>query len=76
MVSEGNTSLDFWKWNQTIGSLLKRPGRLGSWGYFNTNRLGLIEYLYVDALIVVSRLGSGAYTYCVVWTLLGWLSHI
>ena len=76
MVSEGNASPEFWKWNQTIGSLLKHPGRLGTWGYFNSDGLGLIEHLHVDALIMVSRLGSGAYTYCVVRTLLGWPSHI
>ncbi|KAF2458472.1 glycoside hydrolase superfamily [Lineolata rhizophorae] len=34
-----------WKWWETIGPLKDRPGRLGDWGYFNTDGLGLLEYL-------------------------------
>ncbi len=34
-----------WKWNETIGPLIDRPGRIGNWGYFNTQGLGLMEYL-------------------------------
>ncbi len=34
-----------WKWNQTIGHLVDRPGRTGTWGYYNTDGLGLAEYL-------------------------------
>ena len=34
-----------WKWNETIGPLIDRPGRVGNWGYFNTDGLGLMEYL-------------------------------
>ncbi|KAH8593964.1 glycoside hydrolase superfamily [Bisporella sp. PMI_857] len=34
-----------WKWNETIGPLTQRPGRPGTWGYQNTDGLGLIEYL-------------------------------
>ncbi|KZT66565.1 glycoside hydrolase family 51 protein [Daedalea quercina L-15889] len=35
-----------WQWNATVGSLLDRPGRVGDWGYVNTDGLGLLEYLY------------------------------
>lgn len=42
---EGNEAPYYWKWNETIGSLLDRPGRPGAWGYENTDGLGLIEYL-------------------------------
>ncbi|KKY23468.1 putative alpha-l-arabinofuranosidase a [Phaeomoniella chlamydospora] len=35
-----------WTWNATIGPLIDRPGRLGDWGYENTDGLGLVEYLY------------------------------
>ena len=35
-----------WIWNETIGPLKDRPGRLGTWGYYNTDGLGLHEYLY------------------------------
>ncbi|KAL1740220.1 glycoside hydrolase superfamily [Schizophyllum fasciatum] len=42
---EGNTIADRWKWNETVGSLLDRPGRPGTWGYINTDGLGLYEYL-------------------------------
>ncbi|OBT39861.1 hypothetical protein VE00_09722 [Pseudogymnoascus sp. WSF 3629] len=34
-----------WKWNETIGPLSQRPGRPGTWGYANTDGLGLVEYL-------------------------------
>ncbi|GJJ10558.1 hypothetical protein Clacol_004785 [Clathrus columnatus] len=34
-----------WVWNNTIGPLTDRPGRLGDWGYVNTDGLGLLEYL-------------------------------
>ncbi|KDQ51115.1 glycoside hydrolase family 51 protein [Jaapia argillacea MUCL 33604] len=34
-----------WKWNETIGPLESRPGRVGDWGYPNTDGLGLLEYL-------------------------------
>ncbi|KAN0113171.1 glycoside hydrolase family 51 protein [Hyaloscypha variabilis] len=34
-----------WLWNNTIGPLTDRPGRPGTWGYQNTDGLGLVEYL-------------------------------
>ncbi|PSK48596.1 hypothetical protein B9Z65_110 [Elsinoe australis] len=43
---EGNYGLDSrWKWNQTVGPLTDRAGRIGAWTYPNTDGLGLIEYL-------------------------------
>lgn len=33
-----------WTWNNTIGPLPQRPGRLGDWTYLNTDGLGLNEY--------------------------------
>lgn len=42
---EGNTAPDRWVWNLTLGDLTQRPGRPGTWGYDNTDGLGLIEYL-------------------------------
>jgi alpha-L-arabinofuranosidase len=40
------TSIDSrWKWNETIGPIKDRPGRPGNWGYYNTQGLGLLEYL-------------------------------
>lgn len=32
-----------WIWNNTIGPLTDRPGRLGAWGYYNTDGVGLAE---------------------------------
>lgn len=32
-------------WNNTIGDLKDRIGRKADWGYWNTNGLGIIEYL-------------------------------
>ncbi|KAL9093583.1 MAG: hypothetical protein Q9165_003978 [Trypethelium subeluteriae] len=43
---EGNDPPYLWYWNETIGPLKDRPGRPGTWGYENTDGLGLIEYLY------------------------------
>ena len=42
---EGYSVAQRWKWNETIGPLINRPGRIGDWGYYNTNGLGLLEYL-------------------------------
>ncbi|KAI4521773.1 glycoside hydrolase [Schizophyllum commune Loenen D] len=42
---EGNSIATRWKWNETVGSLLDRPGRPGTWGYINTDGLGIYEYL-------------------------------
>jgi len=43
---EGQSIPTRWKWNETIGPLETRPGRVGDWGYYNTDGLGLMEYLY------------------------------
>lgn len=34
-----------WKWHETIGPLRDRVSRPGTWGYWNTNGLGLMEFL-------------------------------
>ena len=36
-----------WIWNNTIGPIIDRPGRPGTWGYTNTDGLGLIEMMQV-----------------------------
>ncbi|KAK3114929.1 hypothetical protein LTR53_006257 [Teratosphaeriaceae sp. CCFEE 6253] len=35
----------WWNWTKTIGPLEDRPGYPGTWGYENTDGLGLIEYM-------------------------------
>lgn len=42
---EGYSVAERWKWNETIGALTERPGRPGTWEYYNTDGLGLLEYL-------------------------------
>ncbi|KAK5113070.1 hypothetical protein LTR62_003649 [Meristemomyces frigidus] len=42
---EGNAAPYWWNWTNTIGPLTDRPGYPGTWGYENTDGLGLIEYL-------------------------------
>lgn len=42
---EGNSPPYLWAWNLTIGNLTERPGRPGTWGYANTDGLGLVEYI-------------------------------
>lgn len=43
---EGNAISQFWNWTATVGPLVDRPGRQGTWSYFNTDGLGLLEYLH------------------------------
>ncbi|KAI5458762.1 glycoside hydrolase family 51 protein [Mariannaea sp. PMI_226] len=42
---EGIASPFRWKWNETIGPIIDRPGRPGTWGYVNTDGLGLLEMM-------------------------------
>ncbi|KAF9061576.1 glycoside hydrolase [Rhodocollybia butyracea] len=42
---EGETAAQRWAWENTVNSLVDRPGRLGTWGYINTDGNGLYEYL-------------------------------
>lgn len=43
---EGQSIQTRMKWWETIGPLKDRPGRIGDWGYVNTDGLGLLEYMY------------------------------
>jgi alpha-L-arabinofuranosidase len=43
---EGGGWGNWWNWTATIGSLTERPGRTGTWNYYNTDGLGLIEYMF------------------------------
>lgn len=45
---EGIASPYRWKWNETIGPIVTRPGRPGTWGYVNTDGLGLLEMMQVS----------------------------
>ncbi|KAL7416621.1 glycoside hydrolase family 51 protein [Mrakia frigida] len=55
---EGQTIETRWKWNETIGPLSERPGRMGDWSYINTDGLGLMEYLlWVEDLNVTGIMG-------------------
>lgn len=42
---EGNSPPYRWLWNATVGNLTDRPGRPDTWGYENTDGLGLVEYM-------------------------------
>ncbi|KAN0092522.1 glycoside hydrolase family 51 protein [Tylopilus felleus] len=42
----GQTWATRWVWNNTAGPIVNRPGRMGDWGYINTDGLGLLEYMY------------------------------
>ncbi|KAG2143080.1 glycoside hydrolase family 51 protein [Suillus clintonianus] len=35
-----------WQWNATVGKLIDRPGRVGDWGYINTDPLWLYGQVY------------------------------
>lgn len=43
---EGVSVQTRWNWRKTIGPLKDRPGRPADWLYYNTDGLGLLEYLY------------------------------
>ena len=34
--TQGMSWADRWQWNATVGPLVDRPGRMGDWGYVNT----------------------------------------
>ncbi|KAL2830818.1 glycoside hydrolase superfamily [Aspergillus cavernicola] len=42
---EGLYSPYYWKWNETTGSLVDRPGRPDTWGDINTDGFGLLEMM-------------------------------
>lgn len=42
---EGISIADRFQWERTIGPLVDRPGRPGTWTYYNTEGFGLLEYL-------------------------------
>ena len=44
---EGQSSPYLWNWNATLGPLTDRPGRPGTWGYYNTDGFGLLEMMQV-----------------------------
>ena len=45
---EGPSAPYRWIWNETIGPIIDRPGRPGTWGYYNTDGLGLLEMMQVS----------------------------
>ncbi|KAE9400941.1 glycoside hydrolase [Gymnopus androsaceus JB14] len=63
---EGDSIDTRWKWNETIGPLEDRPGRIGTWSYPNTDGLGLLEYLNwaedLGAVRVWDGIALGNYT--------------
>ncbi|TVY84782.1 putative alpha-L-arabinofuranosidase A [Lachnellula suecica] len=42
---EGISPPNRWVWSNTIGPIENRPGRPGTWGYYNTDGLGLLEQM-------------------------------
>lgn len=53
---QGNLPDSQWRWNSTLGDLTERPGRTGAWGYYNTDGLGLIEYMLVSTISLTELL--------------------
>jgi alpha-N-arabinofuranosidase len=45
-TSEGDYYGSSWNWTATVGPLTERPGRVGTWTYYNTDGLGLVEYMH------------------------------
>ncbi|KAF4415777.1 alpha-N-arabinofuranosidase A precursor [Fusarium acutatum] len=61
---EGLRSPYYWQWNQTIGDLTSRPGRLGTWGDINTDGFGILEQMQMAQdlnLTVVLGVWAGLY---------------
>ncbi|CZT42944.1 related to Probable alpha-N-arabinofuranosidase A [Rhynchosporium secalis] len=42
---EGYSFQTRWKWWETLGPLEQRSGRPGNWNYYNTNGMGILEFL-------------------------------
>lgn len=42
---QGNTPEERFPWKKTLGSILKRPGHQGPWGYRSSDGMGLLEFL-------------------------------
>lgn len=42
---EGISVVDRFQWERTIGPVIDRPGRPGTWTYYNTDGFGLLEHL-------------------------------
>lgn len=42
---EGDDIENWWDWKNTLGPLRNRPGFQNTWGYQQTDGLGLMEYL-------------------------------
>lgn len=49
---EGQTIPTRWKWNETVGPLEQRIGRMGDWSYWNTNGQGLLDYMYMVRFLI------------------------
>jgi alpha-N-arabinofuranosidase len=56
---EGQSSPYLWNWSTTVGPLTERPGRPGTWGYYNTDGFGLLEILQVCYRIIESTADIG-----------------
>ncbi|KAG0151547.1 hypothetical protein CROQUDRAFT_36539 [Cronartium quercuum f. sp. fusiforme G11] len=55
---EGFSPSNRWFWNHTIGPILQRPGRIGNWGYVNTDGFGLLEVLQYTEDLNMEFIGS------------------
>lgn len=51
---EGQVSPYRWKWSDTIGPIINRPGFPGVWGDYQTNGFGLLEMMQVSFTPLVS----------------------
>ena len=40
---QGQSFSTRWQWNATVGPLVDRPGRVGDWGYVNTECVNSCE---------------------------------
>lgn len=61
---KGLSSPYYWQWNQTIGDLKPRPGRLGTWGDIKTDGFGILEQMQMaQGLNVTVVLGVWAGIY-------------
>jgi alpha-N-arabinofuranosidase len=54
---EGPNAPYRWIWDKTIGPVINRPGFPGTWGYFNTDGLGLLEMMQVSVNYAVNSFG-------------------
>ncbi|KAJ3122573.1 hypothetical protein HK098_002752 [Nowakowskiella sp. JEL0407] len=64
---QGDTVFDRLKWEDTVGPIENRVGRFGSWGYYQTAGLGLLEYMQLCEDLNADAIMGVYFAYSIKW---------